>query len=292
MLINNLSGEASYDPRPRSCQGRVSRSFLMVGLYAVGLVNALGAEIVFQIEADSALKAVGGLNMVVLLACGVGLYLSARRRSEPIGLLDCVAGLLFAAIIMVPYGRVSWLGVGLLAAYDLASSRRDPVAVAAGLVFVMLAVQRAVVPVMVNLLAEPLTALDATLVAGLLRIAEYDASRSSNLISSGDGYTLVVMIGCSSVHNVSIGILCWLSLTRVVRSAWCAADWFAGAAVVLTIVVLNVLRMTIMAASPSLYTALHGEIGAYIFDLLLLASALAITFLGLCNELGSRAGRA
>lgn len=290
MLINNLSGEAAYGPR--LCQGGVSRSFLMVGLYAVGLVNALVAEIAFQIDSDSVLKALGGLNMVVLLACGVGLHLSARRRPEPIGLLDGVAGLLFAAIVMVPNGRVSWLGVGLLAAYDLARSRRDPVAVAAGLVFVMVAVQRTLVPVMTNLLAQPLTVLDATLVAGLLRIADGDVSRSANLISSGDGYTLVVMIGCSSAHNVSIGLLCWLSLTRAVRSAWYAADWFAGAAVVLAIVMLNVLRMTMMAVSPSLYAALHAEIGAYIFDLLLLASALAITLLGLCNELGSGARRA
>jgi len=130
MLIS-LSGEAACEPRAR--QGGVSRSFLMVGLYAVGLVNALLAEIAVQIAADSALEALGGLNMVVLLACGVGLHLSARRRLEPIGLLDGVAGLLFAAIIMVPHGRVSWLGVGLLAAYDLARSRRDPVAVARGM---------------------------------------------------------------------------------------------------------------------------------------------------------------
>jgi hypothetical protein len=264
----------------------------MVGLYALGVVNALVGDMAVQIELNSWVNALGGLNMVVLLACGVGLHLSARRSPVPAGRIDALAGLLFGAIVMVPHGRVTWIGIGLLAAYDLARNRRDPVAVAAGLVFVMVALQRTLVPLTVNLFAQPLTALDAMLVEGVLRITTGATARTANLVSGGDGYTLVVMIGCSSVHNVSIGLLCWLSLTRAIRSAWCAADWSAGAAVVLAIVTLNVLRMTAMASSPGLYAALHADSGAYVFDLVLLAAALAITLLGLRDELGSHPRRA
>jgi hypothetical protein len=269
----------------RFADGAPSRTALFAGLYVVGFINGMAGELAGRPSWQALLGAILSVNLVVLLAGLAGCVAASRMRPERCRPADVFVAVLFALLVLVPSPRISWAALGLLGSFSVIAHRSDRFAVAAGSIFIALSFKQAAAVVLMNLLAEPLTMLDASLVATLLEALRGNINRSANVIENGDGFLLSIMLGCSSVHNISVGGLCWIAITRTVRPRWRSSEIGVGAAIAAVIVILNVARMTLMGFGPSAYAAVHG-IGAPVYDFLVLSTALTITLYGVRDELG------
>jgi exosortase/archaeosortase family protein len=101
-----------------------------------------------------------------------------------------------------------------------------------------------------------------------------------------NGHGVVIISGCSSFHNLSLALLCWVTISRLRRQNWQVRDFVIGSAIGITMILLNVARISLMAWDIELYHYWHDGIGAEIFAV---AASLTILLMSLC---GSRpAGR-
>lgn len=267
----------------------IVRPHLMAGLYTIGVVNGLIGVLVAgtmtQPDILSAVYNTFGLNVVVLLACAIGVRLSLHGTPEPANATDLMVAAIFALITIDPKSSVSWIGITLLSLYDLVFRRAGACSTAAGSVFLAVSTQQLWGRSLANLLAVPLSVMDATLVAAVLRVVHPGVSRTGSVIDTGAGHSLAIMLGCSSFHNVSLGLLCWVAITRAARPSWQRSDLKAGAVIIAAIVGLNVTRLVLMGIDLPLYERVHSDPGATIFNLAVLMTALAVSAYGVRHEL-------
>jgi exosortase/archaeosortase family protein len=86
-----------------------------------------------------------------------------------------------------------------------------------------------------------------------------------NIISGPSGFGIILYSGCSSFHNLSLAMLCWLTVSRVRNQDWRARDLLTGGAIGAAMIACNVVRLCLMAWSPAFYEYWHNGSGAQIF---------------------------
>jgi exosortase/archaeosortase family protein len=80
-----------------------------------------------------------------------------------------------------------------------------------------------------------------------------------------NGYGVVILGECSSFHNLSLAMLCWLTVSKWRHQDWRARDFAIGAVVGVTMILFNVARICLMAWNVDLYHYWHDGTGAAIY---------------------------
>ena len=74
-----------------------------------------------------------------------------------------------------------------------------------------------------------------------------------NVITGPGGYGIVVYTGCSSFDNLSLAMLCWVTISRLRHQNWRSRDLVTGGAVAAAMSVLNFARLCLMAWNIDLF---------------------------------------
>jgi exosortase/archaeosortase family protein len=100
---------------------------------------------------------------------------------------------------------------------------------------------------------------------------------------------MVILPACSSLANVSLAFLCWVSVSQWLehRPAWQDYLWCSLACA--SVVALNVARISIMGLSHWHYLTFHYGWGATAANAIILFFTVGFTALGCRRELLSRA---
>jgi exosortase/archaeosortase family protein len=96
---------------------------------------------------------------------------------------------------------------------------------------------------------------------------------------------LMFVTPCSAFHSISVAVIIWLGLIKVERLHFVRSDWWALAAMIGVTILLNTIRITLMAQSLTMLQYWHDGMGVTIVTVVMLVSLLAISLL-------SRAGSA
>jgi hypothetical protein len=252
----------------------ILRSEVFAALYLLGIVNAgapafFGA--VFGKEPWQALALGCDLNIVVIAAAGVGLYLLRQSTDAGMRPRDWLVTAVVGSLLLVPHHAASWLAVTGLALYSLGRERPSTAAVAAASVFLAIAASNFWGSVLVQVFASKLLALDAALAVALLEVLGYGGiERIGNVIVASDQSMLVVGIGCSFLPNLLYGFLWWTAIARAVRPEWRPSDVLALLAVGGLVLAANTLRLALLGQSAASYEWVHGPVGGNVFNIGLL----------------------
>lgn len=272
----------------------LSRPVLLGLFYAIGLVNALAPDVIVawgqKSALGTALSATFNISMVMLVACGVGLRCVMAVLPRPVDRLDVLAFAVFAGLVLVPHRAASWVAISGLALFELARDRRCAVSVSAASMFLAIAIAGFWARVVVQAFAPVLLAADAWMVATLLPLLGAEPiTRVGNVIEVGDQMSLVVILGCDSLTNVSYALLWWLAVVRVLTPAWKRSDLAFAAAVVAGVVLINSLRVAGMGLSPEAYQWIHNGRGTHVYNVgLLVGVALAAVGATVWSDASSR----
>jgi exosortase/archaeosortase family protein len=98
----------------------------------------------------------------------------------------------------------------------------------------------------------------------------------SNVVGLHGGGNLYVALGCSSVHNMSLAILLFVTLTQMMRLRYTRLMVMTGVLAALAMAVVNVLRLAALARFPQIFDLLHTGWGGSLFGALSLVVAGAI----------------
>ncbi|RBP13740.1 exosortase/archaeosortase family protein [Roseiarcus fermentans] len=136
-------------------------------------------------------------------------------------------------------------------------------------------------PLLFHLVSPTLLEIETTVVQAALAPLNGGFARDGLAISAPTWSGVVVEEGCSAFHNISLSTLIWISLlklqTLTMRSVYVLIALAMAAATIL----LNTLRIVLMAQSPELYDYWHNGAGVPIVTFVMLAVALVLCLGGM-----------
>lgn len=133
-----------------------------------------------------------------------------------------IAGL--CLLLFLPMARSIWVAAVGIAICLWIFSDDDPKVRAAGIVLAALSVQEFWGDVFFNLVAEPLLHAVTAIVGTLLEAARPGTTWQDNVLTGPDGFGIIIYTGCSSFHNLSLAMLCWLTVSKFRNHNWHSRD--------------------------------------------------------------------
>jgi hypothetical protein len=276
-------------------QKSLPRGEYFAGLYIVGCANGLGSNFIRALNSGDWTGGLQNVSAIVWFTCFVGISFLLRDKNDTIKTADLAVGVGFVALCAAPAAEVNWIAVTGLSLYILLftrddSARRllladDGLARRRGaIVMLALTIPMLWSRVLFSLIARVFLEIDATFVGWLLR-----TPRTGNVLrfadNSGD---MVILPACSSLANVSLAFLCWVTFTQYVGHQRSREDILWCALACASVVAANVVRIAIMGLSQWHYMTFHYGWGAMLVNAIILGLIIGFTMLGVRRELFPR----
>jgi hypothetical protein len=271
----------------------MTRNEFFAGLYILGCANGLSGRIIQSAQFDGWIGAILGIdiNVIVLFAtfAGVSALLGETpvllgEKKDEIRAADLAVAVIFLGLVSLPIFPLSWVAVTGLSFYILVFPNGGSGRRRGALILLALTVPMLWSRLLFQFFAKPILDIDATLVAWLL-----GTDRIGNLVhfADGSGY-MVVLAPCSSLANMSLAFLCWVSVTQWARHKWAPMDLLWSSLACASVIAVNVTRISLMGVSRSHYEAIHGQWGDLVTNSVMLALMVGFSVVGARRELFSR----
>jgi hypothetical protein len=263
----------------------VPRADFFAGLFILGCANGLGAQAIQSVNRLGWARAAFNtfeISVFVWIACLAGVLFVLADRDEIICLSDIAVGAGILLLAILPIGALSWVAVATLSLYillftnDSFSRRKGSVILLATTVPMFWS------RLLFKFLANPILEIDASFVAWLL-----GTGRTGNVVGFGDDSgTLVILSGCSSLTNMSLAFLCWITISQsVYHHRWSPLDAFWCFLACLSAVAVNITRISVMGLSQWHYNFIHSQGSDIVVNLIVVVLAVGISLLGVRRDL-------
>jgi Transmembrane exosortase (Exosortase_EpsH) len=189
---------------------------------------------------------------------------------------DLAVGLVASLLALLMFGATAWLVATAVGVYLWAASGDDVNLRSAAVVLLALAFNALWAPNLFEMISAPLLWADTALVWAALSLMQTGFTWRGTIIES-PGHAIAIFGPCSSFHNMSLGLLCWIALTKLARPQWVRSDVYVGLAIVAAVLCMNTMRVYLMALSPAMYSYWHDGAGAEVFAWSVAAVVLAIS---------------
>src|SRR6266481_5721788 len=254
------------------------RGEFFAGLCTLGCVSGLASRIiqsVSQLGWVDALFNTFEISAIVWIACAAGVSLVLRDRTIGVRSSEFVIGAGFVLLVILPIGPLSWLAVTALSLYiiisaNVASSRRGA--------FILLATT---VPMLWSRLlfqffANLILQIDASLVGWIL-----GTHRTGAIVEFADGSgVLVILPACSSLANMSLAFLCWVTVSQLVSHKKSAYDLLWCLLACISVIAVNVTRISVEGLSQWHYATFHSPWGDAVGNTIILGLLVGLSVLG------------
>ena len=274
----------------RSSVLRISRELprgeFFAGLFALGCVSGLASRIIQSINRlgwAEALFKTFEISVIVWISCAAGVSLILRDRTIGLRSPELAIGAGFILLVILPIGPLSWLAVTALSLYvifsaNAVSSRRGA--------FILLATtvpmlwSRLLFQFFSNLILQ----IDASLVGWIL-----GTHRTGDIVEFADGSgVLVILPSCSSLANVSLAFLCWITVSQLVCHKRSAYDLLWCLMACISVIAVNVTRVSVQGLSQWHYATFHSPWGDAVGNTNILGLIVVFSVLGVRRELFQR----
>jgi hypothetical protein len=191
--------------------------------------------------------------------------LLASNPNQPITRFEVVTALSLAALNFLPVQSSNWLSTTAVGLFLFFGSRNDNKLKAAATVLLALSFNGYWGPKFFNIFGYWILRADAALVGTALVATQPGIEWHETVIGWPGGHSVLIFSPCSSFHNISLGLLCWVSVTKLFRTSWARGDLAIALAVCATVILLNATRLYLMALSSQHYVYWHGGTGEHLF---------------------------
>jgi hypothetical protein len=272
----------------------MSRDEFFAGLYILGCANGLLGRIIQSAQFDGWIGAILGVdtNIIVLFAAFAGISaLVGKAAAQPgdkgdeIRAADVAVAVIFLGLVSLPIFPLSWLAVTGLSLYILLFANGRSERRRGAVILLALTVPMLWSRLLFQFFAKPILNIDASLVAWLL-----GTDRIGNMVRFADdsGY-MVVLAPCSSLANMSMAFLTFVSITQWAKHRWSAWDILWSGLACASVIAVNVTRITLMGVSHSHYEAIHSQWGDLVTSTVMLGLMIGISVIAARRELFPRA---
>ncbi len=262
---------------------QLGRGEYFAGLFILGCASAFASRIFHSVEELGwavAFFTTFEISVVIWISCISGVTLVLRDRTTGVHAFEIALGAGFVFLVILPIAPLSWIAVTGLSLYilfstDVVDSRRGALILLATTVPIFWS------RLLFQFFASSILAADATLVSWLL-----GTHRTGNLVENADhSGQLVIFPPCSSIANVSLAVLCWVTLSQIVSHKKSDYDFLWCLLACAAVVAVNVTRMTILGLSEWHYATFHNQWSDAVTNVIMLGLIVGISALGVRREL-------
>jgi hypothetical protein len=284
---NSTASDAAVVSQIGAGRNSIDRNEFFAGLFFLGCANGIAAKAIAAVHRVGWLDAVIGtfdVSAIVLVACASGLWLTMSGGRQSVTPFDLVISVVVLALIALPIGGLSWIAVSGLALYILLFTDADLPMRRGALILLAATVPMLWSRLLFQFFANFILEIDASLIGWLL-----GTERTGNMVrfANDSGY-LVILRGCSSLANMSLAFLCWITVSEFLGHRRALIDLWWCLLACGSVLVINVGRMSVMGISLQHYEAIHNPIGEAVTNAMILIVTLGWSFLGVRRELFSR----
>lgn len=264
----------------------LTRGEFFAGLFALGCASGLASRLIQSIHRLGWVDALLGtfeISVIVWASCAAGISLVLQDKGIGIRSSELVLGTAFVLLALLPIGPLSWLAVTALSLYiistaEVSSLRRGAVILLATTVPMLWS------RLLFQFFAEAILRIDASLVGWLLGMR-----RTGDIVEFADGSgVLVILPACSSLANVSLALLCWVTLSQLVSHKKSVYDLLWSLMACFSVVAVNVTRISVMGLSQWHYATFHSSWGDAVANTTILSLMIGFCMLGVRRELSQR----
>ncbi|MGF9764256.1 hypothetical protein AAII07_55055 [Microvirga sp. 0TCS3.31] len=252
-----------------------SRNELFAGLVVVGFANGISeraGKAVAEAGIAAALASTFDISVIVWIAWALCIVFLLRSPIQPVSRSDGVVAAFTLLAVVVPVAPLSWLALTGLALHILRTLPRASLFHRGAWILLGVTVPMFWARLLFAALSDTILRADAVLVGWLMGTA-----RVGNAIQlvDGSGY-LWIAPACSSLANMSLAILCWVTATKAVNHRGSVRDtgWIALALV--AVIAINVTRISLIGFYPAHFDLIHGPLGGTVASWLILGVTVAI----------------
>ena len=193
---------------------------------------------------------------------------------------DVIYGGLFVVLAAVTAGLWPWIILSTFAVVFLRRTGQSTERQALYL-FVAIGIHEILVNLCGEVFADSLLSLDALIAGSLTQFFLPEVLVTGAMLQLPGGHSVILVWGCSSLSYVGdMMLLCWaLSLFLAGKSEPGPGLWRWLALVAVITVMLNSMRLALMAMDPQIYAFLHEGPGATAFRITILTGAACIAWL-------------
>jgi hypothetical protein len=213
--------------------------------------------------------------------------LIASDARHPATARDIAVTVSAALLNFIPASSSNWLATTAVALFLVVRGHRDANLSAASAVLLALSFNGFWGPKLFDVFAYYIVHVDAALVGAALAATQPAMEWTGTIIGQPGGHSLLIFGPCSSFHNISLGLLCWISITKLVRTSWARADLAVAVGVCAIVVLLNASRLYLMALGHDYYVFWHGGPGEQFVAWVMTVLVLLISLWG-AVRLGTR----
>jgi hypothetical protein len=271
-----------------SLRSSMSRSEYFAALCIVVCINGIGSRVIQAVARPGwwaeAVLSTFEISMIIWVAGGIGIGLVLRDCDDRISATDLAVGPMVVFLAALPVGGASWFALTALSLYMLQHSATSSARRRGAMILLALTIPMLWSPLLFRCFSETILKIDASFVGWMLH-----TTQAGNMVRFADGSgDLVILPACSSIANLSLVIVCWVTMSQAVGHRWTPRDliwcFLAGASVLAT----NVTRISLMGLSEWHYQTLHSTLGNLATNMIALCLTVGICVLGLRRELLSR----
>jgi hypothetical protein len=193
-------------------------------------------------------------------------------------------GLVVLLMTIIPAAKFGWLALTVLSLYMFCvapprSPRRRGALIA-------LAATGPTLwgPALMEVFGPPILKADAILVSTLIGTDRVGNVFSGSIGSDGSPTHFAIYPACSSLHGMSVAILTWITISNTFGLAWSARHVTCCLLAAVSVLAVNVSRLSLIGLFPAYYPAIHGSPGCDIAAWLSLTLIVAISVLGVGRE--------
>lgn len=228
---------------------------------ALGAVNQLPSASPGQVLSDLAAASV----FQIMAWYAIFRLLASSDPRPGARIWDILIALALCAPLFLPTTRtIKFVALGA-AIFSWIRGRDDPNLRGAAVVLAALTVQQYWGHIVFDIFALPLLQAETAVVGTLVQALRAGTEWQGNVIIGPSGFGIVVYSACSSFHNLSLAMLCWLTVSRLRNQSWRRRDLLTGCVIGAAMIACNVARLCLMAWSPDFYEYWHNGLGAQIF---------------------------
>ena len=227
-------------------------------------------------------------NLIYWLACYAVIYrLYASERASRASRFDCYLVLAICVSVFSASFLPYRFGMGVLATitagYFLITHGGDRNLKAAGAVLLALAIHLVWAPILFQLFTPELLRADAALVGEILTFLRPDIVWSDNSFHAPGGHSVSLIGGCSSFNNVSIAVLACATVAMLSRTQWVRRDLATVAIACILMILINAIRICLLAWSGESHLYWHDGTGAQILGIVQTIVILLVAWWGVSS---------
>lgn len=195
---------------------------------------------------------------------GVFRLLGTGDRSKTASDRDWVAALGLCLMVFIPARQLIWVAATAIGVYLLLTAARDHKLRSAAIVLLALSLQELWAHQLFELFASPLLRAETAIVGMMLQTVQTGTDWHDNIIM-GRHWGIVVYPYCSSFHNLSLALLCWVTISSLAYDIWRGRDFVVAGVIGFTMISMNMIRLFMMSLNEDLYHYWHDGTGNQIF---------------------------